>query len=290
VYTTSTDGARSGDTFELAYRVYRPDKGKDDKGDVALPQITINLPGAPGISLPPCSIPGVPPNGLNDAVANAATPWPAGPPWPGTNPPVWHRFYNGLTSAASLTDNGLTGTQIADGMRGPIMDRSSKGGFLDNPDNAYVYAMFSRGYGPIVVLNGKLPTFASTYPHARKMPAGTQLRYWSMCSYEIAAERYYGCVSDDQVKPDANGDFTIVISDPADRPANARGACNVNWLPAGPAPESVAIMRNMLPGPSFVNAIQFARYGSEAQGLGPYYPGGRYTTKAAFESLGCRHR
>jgi hypothetical protein len=290
LYTTSADGTRSGNSFELAYRVYRPDRGADDKGAVALPEITINAPGAPSLSVPQCAIPGLPPNGINDAVADAGVPWPGGPPWPGTDPPTWHRFYNGLTSAATLTDNALTGTQLSDGMRGPIMERSSKGGFLDNPDNAYVYAMFSPGYGPLVVLHGRLPTFADTYPHARTMPAGTQLRYWSMCSYEVATERYYGCVSDDQVAPDANGDYTIVISSAVDRPANAREACHVNWLPAGPTPESVAIMRNMLPDPSFANAIQLARYGSEALDLGPYSPGGHYTTKAAFEALGCHRR
>jgi hypothetical protein len=290
LYTTSADGSRTGDTFELAYRVYLPDKGKDDKGGVPLPGITINLPGAPSVAIPPCRGPGVPSNGLNDAVAEAGFPWPPGPPWPGTDPPVWHRFYNGLTSAATLTDNGLTGKQVSEGMSGQIMEHSSKGGFLDNPDNAYVYAMLSRGYGPVAVLHGRLPTFADTYPHARTMPAGTQLRYWSMCSYEIATERYYGCVADDQVATDANGDFTIVISNPVDRPTNARDACGVSWLPAGPAPESLAIMRNMLPDPAFTNAIQFAGYGSEERDMGAYYPAGHYTTKAAFEAAGCHGR
>jgi hypothetical protein len=289
LYTTNADGSKTGSNFRLAYRVYRPDKGKDDRGGVPLPQIIVNLPGGQAIPVPQCDLPGVPPNGINDAVAKANG-LPAGAPWPGTNPPVWHRFYNGLTSAATLTDNGVTGTQLSDGMNAQIMQQSSKGGFLDNPDNAYAYATFSRGYGSVVVLRGKLPTFANTYPHARTMPTGTQLRYWSMCSYEVASERYYGCVADDEVAADRGGFFTLVLSDPADRPGNAKPACNVNWLPLGPAPESVAIMRNMIPDPTFTNAIQFARYGSEAQDMGAYYPGGGYTSKAAFEATGCHRR
>ena len=289
LYTTNQDGSKKGAAFQLAYRVYRPDKGKDDRGGVPLPSVTINMPGDQSIPVPNCDIPGLPPNGLNDAVANTNG-LPGGPPWPGTNPPVWHRFYNGLTSAATLTDNGVTGTQIADGMNPQIMQHTSKGGFLDNPDNAYVYAPLSRGYGSVVVLHGQLPTFADTYPHARTMPSGTQLRYWSMCSYELATERYYGCVTDDEVATDSNGFFTLVLSDPADRPANAKPACDANWLPFGPAPESVAIMRNMLPDPTFTNAIQSAGYGTEAQDMGAYYPGGQYTTKAAFEATGCHHR
>ena len=64
----------------------------------------------------------------------------------------------------------------------------------------------------------------------------------------------------------------------------------MNWLPFGPASESLAIMRNMLPDPSFTNAIQFARYGSESQDMGAYYPAGQYTTTSAFEATGCHRR
>ncbi|MCU1451691.1 MAG: hypothetical protein JWP02_3861 [Acidimicrobiales bacterium] len=286
LYTTSADGSKTGTNFRLAYRVYRPDEGKDDRGGVPLPQVTVNMPGGQSFPLPQCDVPGFPPNGVNNVVANANGA-PAGPPWPGTNPPTWHRFYNGLTSAATLTDNGVTGTQASDGANAQIMQQSSKGGFLDNPDNAYVYAGFSRGYGSVVVLHGKLPTFAATYPAAATMPGGTQLRYWSMCTYDVASERYYGCVPDDEVATDASGGFTIVVSDPSNRPANATAACGANWLPFGPAPESLAIMRNMLPDASFTNAIQSAGYGTEAKDLGAYYPAGLYTTKSAFEAKGC---
>ena len=67
----------------------------------------------------------------------------------------------------------------------------------------------------------------------------------------------------------------------ADPVANACG---------GREPEAVAIMRNMLPDPSFTNAIQLAGYGTEAQDMGAYYPAGQYTTKSSFEATGCNHR
>jgi len=282
LYTTNEDGSKSGTSFRIAYRVYRPDLGMDDKGGVPLPRITVNVPGGPSFDVPDCTVPGLPPNGLNDAVANADGAA-AGPPWPGTDPPIWHRFYNGLTSAATLTDNGVTGTQVSDGLNSQIMAHSSRGGFLDNPDNAYVYAGFSRGYGSVVVVHAQLPTFAATYPSAATMPGPTQLRYWSLCSYELASERFYGCLADDEMQTDATGAYTIVYSDPADRPA-----CAANWLPFGPAPESLLIMRNMLPDPSFTNAIQNAGYCTEATDMGPYYPAASYTTKAALEATGCQ--
>jgi hypothetical protein len=274
LYTTSADGSRTGASFLLAYRVYVPDAGQDERGGVALPQITANTPGGQHVPIPACGIPGTPDNGVNDAVAKTSFPWPAVAPWPGTNPPTWHRFYNGLTSAATLTDNGVTGTQISDGMTGQITQHSSRGGFLDNPDNAYVYAMLSRGYGPVAVVHAQAPTFADTST-ATVMPSGEQLRYWSICSYEIATERYYGCVRDDQMQVDpTTGMFTLVVSDAANRPA-----CATNWLPFGPASESLLIVRHMLPDPSFANAVQNIPPGGSVQAtMGPYFPDTHYST------------
>jgi hypothetical protein len=62
----------------------------------------------------------------------------------------------------------------------------------------------------------------------------------------------------------------------------------VAWLPAGPTPHSIVILRNMLPAPDFANAIQRAKQGSERQTLGPYYPTGAYYQQVSdFERLGC---
>jgi hypothetical protein len=121
-----------------------------------------------------------------------------------------------------------------------------------------------------------------------------QLRYWSLCSNEAFSQRVYGCVRDDQLPPsayDSNGDYVVVVSDSADRPTGLPAACPVTWLPAGPAPDTVLILRNMLPDPTFTEAVQDAGYGDAANhfqvtGLGPYYPVGRYyTTTASFDAL-----
>ena len=98
----------------------------------------------------------------------------------------------------------------------------------------------------------------------------------------------YGCAHDDQVPLDAAGDYTLVISTAANRPANATMGCGAIWLPVGPAPQAVVILRNMLPAPDFANAIQNATQGSELQTMGPYYPVGRYFAHVSeFEGTGC---
>jgi hypothetical protein len=287
LYTTSADGSRTGVDFHVFYRVYRPDRGLDATGAVGLPSVTVNMPGGSHRTVPSCSYPSVPPNDVNTTVANSSVGYPSGRPYPGTDPPTWHKFYNGLTSLAQLTDNGVTGTSVSGQATPGMMARTPGGGFLDNPDNNYIFALVRPAAGTAVVIHARLPIFPHTFQGQPVMGAG-QLRYWSLCSNEAATERFYACLVDDQVATDSTGAYTLVVSSAADRPHNARPACGINWLPTGPAPDTVLILRNMLPAPSFSRSVQSARYGHEAQDMGPYFPTTRYSTVAAVEALGCR--
>jgi hypothetical protein len=287
LYTTSADGSRTGSEFHVVYRVYRPDRGLDATGAVGLPSVTVNLPGGGSTTFPACNYPSVPPNGINTTVADTSVGYPPDRPYPGTDPPTWHKFYNGLTSLAELTDNGVTGTDVSGRATPGIMAGTPGGGFLDNPDNKYIFALLRPAAGTVALIRAALPTFPHTYQGQPVMGTG-QLRYWSLCSNEAFTERFYACLADDQVATDSTGTYTLVISSAADRPPNARPACGINWLPTGPAPDTLLILRNMLPAPSFSNSVQAARYGHEAQDMGPYFPATHYTTAAAVKALGCR--
>jgi hypothetical protein len=114
-----------------------------------------------------------------------------------------------------------------------------------------------------------------------------QLRYWSFCT-NAPTTQVYACHNDDQIPTDAHGDYTVVISTAAARPGNATTRCGIAWIPAGPLSQSVVLLRNMLPDPSFAQAIQNAQPGTEQQTMGAYYPRGTYyATPADFERLGC---
>jgi hypothetical protein len=114
-----------------------------------------------------------------------------------------------------------------------------------------------------------------------------QLRYWSFCT-NAATTQFLACAQDDQIPTDANGFYTIVVSTAAGRPSNATEACGVKWLPKGASPQSTLILRNMLPDPSFAQAVQNARQGNEQPTMGDFYPRGQYFLHAdAFEQLGC---
>src|SRR3954467_13540606 len=274
LYTSSADGSRTGSSFLVALRIYEPDRGLDDTGGVALPTVSINSPGGT-TTLPGCAMP-TEPSGTNDVLAQRPAPYRSSRG--SSNTIDWHKFYN-LPSAFA----------VATGQK-PLVDlaRSTtpKGGFADNPDNKYVSAVVSTATAPAIVIHARLPVPPETFRHAARMQPA-QLRYWSICSNELATERFWGCVMDDQLPLTADRTYTIVVTAAADRPRNARPGCGIAWLPAGPGEDTVLIERNMLPDKQFRQSIQAARYDHERHDLGAYYPTARYATIAQVERLGC---
>lgn len=265
----------------LTLRVYEPDAGRDVTGGVGLPQVSWEATGA-GASGP--ASPASPCQGVEKPTSSQVTGayagqsgTGAGPPYPGRNPPDWHRFVNLCQSGADLLFDNALGDQAPQTGQDPCSSFGS-GGFLSNLDNAYVYSFISQGFGPIVVFHGRAPTFAATNPDATVMPAGVQLRYWSFCQNDPFSERYVACLRDDQIRTDSAGDYTVVVSPPEDWPAAAQRRCGAvaAWIPWGAQPQGVVLYRQMLPDPSFGEAIQNVAYGSEATQMGAYYPTGRY--------------
>ena len=121
------------------------------------------------------------------------------------------------------------------------------------------------------------------------MPDG-QLRYFSMCQNESHSQRFIACATDDQTTINADGFMNYVVSTPGQRPANARAQCGMTWIPWGPQAGGSLIYRNMLPDPSFAQAIQrVPAQGKEKQVMGDYFPASRYYADSrAFEKLGCK--
>jgi hypothetical protein len=260
-------------------RVYVPDEGRDITGGVGLPQVTWQptaATGSPPVPSPCRNLEKPSSNAVTTAYAAVNGPE-VGPPYPGRNPPSWHKFVNLCQSGADLLLDNAFGDLLPKPSSNPCSSFGS-GGFLSNLDNAYVYAFTSRGFGRLVVFHGHAPTFAATYPDAAVMPSGEQVRYWSFCQNDPVDQRYVACRRDDQVALDSSGDYTIVVSQPASWPRAAARACagRTSWIPWGPQPDGVMIYRQMLPDPSFAQAIQNVSYGHEQAQMGQYYPAGRY--------------
>jgi hypothetical protein len=293
IYTVSADGTRVSPpgTVLLIDRVYEPDIGLDLTGGTGLPAITVIDATGGRTTLPDCPNDSLPETGLTRQLAEKGAS--GGSPIPNTglgstNPPKWVRFTNTANGVATGgLDNEVTGTSLYPPIAGAT-NALPPGGFFDNVNVAYVATFYSGGFGPVVAFTAQAPTTPRTLAGQHRMGSG-QVRYWSVCTNN-GATLVYGCAHDDEV-PLHRRQYRIVISTAANRPSNATASCGVTWLPAGPTPQTVVILRNMLPDPGFSGAIQNARQGTEQQTMGAYYPVGRYyPTVSAFEQTGCKQK
>ncbi|MFE6858823.1 hypothetical protein [Nocardia sp. NPDC057668] len=290
LYTTSSDGARStapnGALFLI--RVYLPDTGADLAGGVPLPTVTLVEADGRRSTVPACEPAGYAAPATDPGTGAALIDTPAVGLF-GTNPPAWSKFTNLPTAIAGLLfGNEITGDTVLPRVQEVTERLGAAGGFFDNPDNKYIATTMDTGLGEVLVLRGKAPTAPHTLAGTARMGAG-QVRYWSVCSNNPWSTAVYQCVYDEQIPVDAQGFYTIAVSTGPHRPANARTECGIAWLPAGTLPQAVLMVRNMMPAPGFTESIQNLTRGSEAAGMGPYYPGGEYyRTVADFEATGCQ--
>jgi hypothetical protein len=293
-------GNQSGSApIELLYRVYEPDPGRDLTGGGGLPEAALvradgtTLTGEaacaaindPNREIPVDTIP------AELWQTGRSTPPCDGDTNPAYDPPRWERFFNiEYASLAVASDCTEQGRQARLSMQPEV-----RGGLYSNRDSAYIYSHLAREFGPVLVIRGTLPRFPRTYEQPAKMPSG-DVRFWSLCTGESrVTTRTPDCLADRQVLQQSGRRYTIVASKQGDRPANANAGCGVAWLDwgergdgAGDPDYGLAIMRNMLPSPSFRHAIQrVERPGTEAEVMGPYFPRSSYTTREAFEARGC---
>ncbi|MDE2372105.1 MAG: hypothetical protein KGN16_24255 [Burkholderiales bacterium] len=207
---------------------------------------------------------------------------------PAQGQPRWESFFN----PPYVLTRALVGTKF-EWVRSLLSTKRS-GGFYSTLDNTYMLLYVDDRYGDALVLRGKAPTTPRTVDGERRTDAG-QLRYWSLCKYRSLNDtRVDGCLYDEQIPLDRDGNYTIVVSTAAHRPANASRACGVAWLAWG-AGDGIAnahggflLYRHMLPAEGFEQSLFATRQpGDEPRTLGPYYPDTRYSSKAAFERSGC---
>jgi hypothetical protein len=108
-----------------------------------------------------------------------------------------------------------------------------------DPGTVYLVAYLSRKYGPVFVVHGKMPSFPNTFAGADGKGLATMppadLQYWSMVTLASAPSgELWDGVFDMQVPLDKDGDYTILVSRPEDRPKNATADHGVAWIDWGP--------------------------------------------------------
>lgn len=201
---------------------------------------------------------------------------------------------NDLPSSGGSGTNAVNGSSepAGPGLGGEITWGKAFGnnaaGFFGNQQNAYLTATIRRDDGDLVVIRTRAPRFPDTI-HGRYPSSRDQVRYWSFCQ-NSGSTRVNACTADYQTAVDRQGYLTIVVSDPAQRPANATARNGVTWIPWGAAdPAGILIYRNMVPAAGFTHSVQAVKKGDDPKAvMGDYYPTARYCTKAGFERRGWR--
>jgi hypothetical protein len=298
---------------EVIERIYRADRGLEANGGVPLPAPTYNpTEGSPvsneseacsdlsvvsGVESLNETKFGVPPatyKALRSGLPGTKEP----ATHPAVNPIRWEKFFN----SGYLVAPFYRGTADEPAIAG--LSSTATSGLYATPANAYAIGYASRLFGPnaeghnILVLHAKLPTHPETYNGNPTSDDGsTQVRYWSLCNYTgiskgalLAANS--GCLFDQEVPTNANGEYTIVVSLPEDRPADARPGCGVAWMNWGTAGDGegrpdldLLMLRNQESNPTFAQSIAKVEHpGEEESVMGAYYPHGTYTDKEQYEA------
>jgi hypothetical protein len=195
----------------------------------------------------------------------------------------WHQFFNGRIQA--IVDVVPPPPVPASADARPEFTRMIFEGLAPNPDAAYLTAPVAWEPGRVVVIRGTAP---------RSGPGeDVDVRYWSFCSgantppYPAAS-----CIPDVDVPLAEDGTYTLVVSQPEDRPANATADNGVAWVAgADPAYPDLIALRHLVPSEAFYDqsgwAVAPEDTAAEAAAImGPYYPEAVYCDVATFEEGG----
>ena len=297
-------GTPTGDTIRgMAIRVYIPNKGKDIRGGVSLPQPELTL--ANGTVLKgkaACAALGSEEAQTLDPTALLLSPEQYDAlRYQDGKPDYFPALANGKTKwRTQYTRQYLLNLYHPerDPMEGAT--KSGQAGFFPNGDNQYVRNAINRKFGKIYAMRGKLATTAQTYRNPSGKWKASQLRYQSFCMNESPrTTRVMDCVYDEEIPLRAGRRYLVATSRAEDRPKNATAKCGVAWIEWSKRGDGGTDydfgwmqIRNMLPAGNFNNAIQnTGTPGDEKKVLGDYLPESQYyADKAAFEKLGCPAR
>jgi hypothetical protein len=274
-------GGQPSSAGSIMYRTYVPDRGLGDSGGVPLPAVSLRLSNGTELDqAATCDFLNTnSPPVVNDAYASSEGIAPSGVTGDAKNPIEWSAFFNTYQAVLGGRLQGTPAYQFVP------QDRS--GGYFSNVHNAYASARTSRGFAPVLVLEGKAPTFPRTRSGQARMRSG-QVRYWSLCQNETASTRFVDCLVDEDAILGPGRRITVVISTPANRPANAIERCGVTWLAWGATSGATVILRHMLPSARFAQAIQNAqRPDLVDEQVGEYLPAGAHVRREEFEARGC---
>jgi hypothetical protein len=292
LYAGSTYEGEPNPGGTVVYRVYVPTDQHDVQGGVPLPRVVWETPlGDIDLSFDACT----PLLGGLGGPANSTT---EGANRPGDLPglvPV-SKDYARVPDFVRLHEGGFT-DPVVNSLPDQVADAvPHRGGTpLANAPFPYLRSSITRQFGKTVVIRFKAPSFPDTV-HGEPVTVARQTRYWSLCSYAATEDtllRGSGCLTDFRTATDSRGRVTVVVADPAHRPAHTVDrAGGVHWLPWGPYDKDFLLFRFGLPATSWkysplrITPEATDQAAAAARVMGAYYPVARYCSKEQIERRG----
>lgn len=287
----------------LLYRIYVPNKGYAEKAGVSFPRYKVVLAsGETKTGADVCNVLKVKKERIQNEnvpaqyipLYNALKPV-FGTGYPARAKPTWFKTFNAEFNFRCIFQY-FDDKKACEG-RTPqsIMNQWA------TPDNEYVLAATSRQLGKVITLRGKLPTTTPTYNND-PIVKDSNMRYWSVCTNEMYTSATNYCLYDEEIKTDKDGFYTIVVSNPEDRPKNANELCGISYLEQSPRGDGydkavagdghtdlgMLLIRNLLPNDNFAQTVQKVKEsGTEKAIMGDYAPDITYMSKEDFEAKGC---
>ena len=329
----NSDGHKRGvwDVGQLWLRYYAPDKGTEPLAGVPLPKVTYKLPDGRKYFVE-ADIKSFLAT-INRRVALTKDEYTS--PDPKLHETEEYGWFKQTGIFRSIMGGIASGTgwggkeyvrQLDKGVAGRGEDLPAPNNYEQSATSATYIDYLVRGVsldkGQIVVLKGKLPTYPATRGGKAVMPK-SEVRYWSITGYHVpigldflgtllGAKNPSGVevhsVMDDEIKLDANRNYTLVFSRAQDRPVNATRENGVTWVDWGHSGRVSWTLRWLTVGPEWKGPMtpSHEKLGWTGDGiaegfkessisknthqgaLGPYLPVVDYMTKAEFEAKSWR--
>ena len=260
VYVGRTADGRFNPAVFLIYRIYAADQG-------ALP------PNSAGVPLPAVTV--VDERGQVVERFSTCDPYPAGhePAADATRFPAFpvpdHRA---VFSPGDITTRSNWGMPVT---------------LLANRDVLYLVSAYSRSAGELFVVRSRKPRTPGRPSGLPPWSGDVDIRLWTVCTYNFWHGSALTCLVDEDVPSDADGDYTLVVSDAAHRPRNANVERGVAWLDAGPFRDGQLTWRMLLAGQELLVELKRAIDTGEASpAVAPFVPRTAFCSRATFEAGG----
>ena len=158
---------------------------------------------------------------------------------------------------------------------------------LGNRDVLYVGLFYSRTAGDVFVVRAKKLRTPSRVSGVPLYADDVEARLFTVCGYNFWNGRANDCVVDEDILVDDTGYYTLVVSDEANRPNNARLDEGVRWLDWGPFLDGQLTYRNLLSSdPLLVRMRRVIDDEIDDPTVQPFIPRAAHCSRTDFEAGG----